>query len=149
MTQDHTEPAQFLAHIVNRMNADTATLHQVGLDGLLHLLAIHGSFPPPVMAAISTIPFGKGMAGIAAERRGPVTICNLQNDTSGDVRPGARATGMEGAIAIPCFGGVDGAEVVGVLGIANIAPREFTPAETVELLEFGRLVAAQCFSARC
>ena len=36
-----------------------------------------------------------------AERAEPVTACNLQTDTSGDVRPGARATGLQGSICVP------------------------------------------------
>ncbi len=132
-----------LAATVSAFKAQTGTLHQVGADGLLHLSAVVGNFPPSVLAAISSIPIGKGMAGLAAERRVPVTVCNLQCDTSGDVRPGARATGMEGAIAVPCLGGSDGTDVVGVLGIANSMPRTFTPAEQGALLECGRLLCAR------
>ena len=121
--------------------ANTGTLHRIGPDGFLHLIAIVGNFPPPVMDAIRTIEVGKGLAGLAAQRRGPVTVCNLQTDTSGDVRPGARATGMEGAITVPCFGGANGGVIIGVLGIATFAPREYSPEETVALLECGRAVA--------
>lgn len=135
--------ADALALVVRAFGADTGTFHKRGPDGLLHLEAVVGSFPPPVMDAIRVIPFGKGMAGLAAERRVPITVCNLQSDTSGDVRPGARATGMEGAIATPCFGGRDGSEVVGVLGVANHAPREFSPIEHQALLECGRALCAR------
>ncbi len=129
--------ADALALAVRAFGADTGTLHRKGSDGLLHLEAVVGSFPPPVMDAIGIIPIGKGMAGLAAQRRTPVTVCNLQSDTSGDVRPGARATGMEGAIATPCFRENDESEVVGVLGVANFAPREFSPIEHRALLECG------------
>ncbi len=134
-------PQAALEAIVQHFNADTGTLHSMGGDGQLHLIAIVGKFPPPVMDAIRTIPVGKGMAGLAAERRGPVTVCNLQTDTSGDVRPGARATGMEGAITIPCFSDNQGGAIVGVLGVATIAPRTYAPSETVALLECGRAIA--------
>ena len=130
-----------LETIVSFFVANTGTLHRIGTDGFLHLVAIVGNFPPPVMDAIRTIEVGKGLAGLAAERRGPVTVCNLQTDTSGDVRPGARATGMEGAITVPCFGGANSGEISGVLGIATFAPREYSPEETVALLECGRAVA--------
>ena len=131
-----------LESIVELFIANTGTLHRMGSDGSLHLAAIVGNFPPPVMNAIRKIEVGKGLAGLAAERRGPVTVCNLQTDTSGDVRPGARATGMEGAITVPCFGGIGGGEIIGVLGVATFAPREYSPVETVALLECGRAVAA-------
>ena len=130
-----------LESIVHLFIANTGTLHRIGPDGFLDLIAIVGNFPPPVMDAIRKIEVGKGLAGLAAQRRGPVTVCNLQTDTSGDVRPGARATGMEGAITVPCFGGVNGGEIMGVLGIATFAPREYSPEETVALLECGRAVA--------
>jgi L-methionine (R)-S-oxide reductase len=130
-----------LESIVQLFIANTGTLHRMGPDGFLHLVAMVGNFPPPVMDAIRTIPVGKGLAGLAAERRGPVTVCNLQTDTSGDVRPGARATGMEGAITVPCFGGANGGKIIGVLGVATFAPREYSPEETVALLECGRAVA--------
>ena len=135
----HSQTA--LEAIVQYFVANTGTLHRIGPDGFLHLIAIVGNFPPPVMSAIRTIEVGKGLAGLAALRRGPVTGCNLQSDTSGDVRPGARATGMEGAITVPCFGGVNGGEIIGVLGVATFAPREYSPEETVALLECGRAVA--------
>ena len=108
-------------------------------DGALHLVAASSGLPPQIIEIIRTVPVGKGMAGLAAERRQPVTICNIQTDTSGDVRPGARATGMEGAIAVPML---DGDRVAGVLGIANRTERTFTADETARLLEVGRTLAA-------
>ena len=136
-----------LNSIVAHFAADTGTLHSMGADGQLHLTAIVGKFPLPVMDAIRTIPVGKGLAGLAVERRGPVTVCNLQTDTSGDARPGARATGMGGAITVPCFGGANGGTIVAVLGVATFAPREYSPVETVSLLECGRTIARMIDSA--
>ena len=60
------------------------------------------------------IPVGKGMAGLAVERREPVNSCNIQSDATGDVRPGARATALAGAIVVPIF--MDEA-VVGALAL--------------------------------
>src|SRR5690606_7161975 len=57
--------------------------------------------PAPVIAATRTIPKGKGMAGLAWERDRPVQTCNLKTDSSGDVRPGARAVDAQAAVAIP------------------------------------------------
>ena len=128
-----------LAAIINHFRAESGTIHL--LNGTtLSLKAMHGNFPPPVMDAIRTIPVGKGMAGLAAQRREPVTACNLQTDTTGDVRPGAKATGMEGAIVVPMIG-ADGA-VHGTLGIANRAARTWTKEESDALIECGRALAA-------
>ncbi len=111
----------------------------MGTDGLLHLVAVVGEFPPPVMEAIKVIPVGKGLAGLAASRKCAVTICNLQTDTTGDVRPGAKATGMEGAITVPCFAG-DGS-VVGVLGVACRAARTYSAHEAAALTACAKLIA--------
>jgi signal transduction protein with GAF and PtsI domain len=134
------EPSEALNIIVRAFGADTGTLHFLGDDGLLHLKALSGQFPPPVLAIIRQIPVGKGMAGLAVERGKPVDACNIQTDTSGDVLPGARATGMEGAIVVPVF---EGARVIGALGIANRAERTFSDAEKAALIAAGRALAAR------
>jgi putative methionine-R-sulfoxide reductase with GAF domain len=134
-----------LESVVRALGAHTGTIHWVGADGLLHLAAVVGQFPQPVLDAIKVIPVGKGLAGLAAERRECVTICNLQSDDSGQARPAARATGMEGAITAPCLG-ADGT-VVGVIGVANAEPRTFTDAEQAALLDAGRALAARRIGA--
>jgi L-methionine (R)-S-oxide reductase len=134
------ELSEALGCIVRSFGADTGTLHLLEQDGLLHLKATSGEFPPPVLAVIRKIPVGKGMAGLAVERAQPVDACNIQTDTSGDVRPGAKATGMEGAIVVPVF---DGARVTGALGIANRGQRIFSDAEKAALIAAGRALAAR------
>jgi L-methionine (R)-S-oxide reductase len=124
-----------VGRIVRDFGADSGTLHLLGDDGLLHLKGICGHFPPPVLDLIRTIPVGKGMAGLAVERGQPVDACNIQTDTSGDVRPGAKATGMEGAIVVPVF---DGERVVGALGVANRGERIFSDEEKRALIAAGR-----------
>lgn len=128
-----------LDRIVRNFGADSGTIHFLGVDGLLHLEACTKGMPPPVLDIIKTIPLGKGMAGLAAERKQPVTACNIQTDTSGDVRPGAKATGMEGAIVIPILS--DTGAVVGTLGVANRAERTFSPDEIERLTAEGRELA--------
>ena len=102
--------------------------------------ALSGQFDPPVLAIIQRIPVGKGMAGFAVARGEPVDACNIQTDTSGDVRPGAKATGMEGAIVVPVF---DGARVIGALGVANRSERIFSDEEKAALVEAGRALASR------
>lgn len=130
-----------LTAIVSAMHAQTGTVHWMDDDGLLRLAACVGHFPPPVMDAIRVIPVGKGLAGLAAERRACVTVCNLQSDDSGQARPAARDTGMEGAITAPCVA-PDG-RVVGVIGVANAHARTFTDSEQAALLAHGRALAAR------
>jgi len=129
-----------LAAIIAFMRADSGTIHVMGADGQLHLQCASAGIPQPVLDIVRTVPVGKGMAGLAVQRREPVSICNIQTDTSGDVRPGARATGLEGAIALPMMAEC-GERVAGVLGVANRAARTFTDAETADLLTIGRALA--------
>jgi L-methionine (R)-S-oxide reductase len=126
--------SEALRHLVDSFGAETGTLHLLEEDGLLHLKALAGEFPPSVLAVMQKIPVGKGMAGLAVERALPVDACNIQTDGSGDVRPGAKATGMEGAIVVPIF---DGERVVGVLGIANRSERTFSQEEKDALIAAG------------
>jgi GAF domain-containing protein len=129
-----------LARVVEHFGADSGTVHLIGADGLLHLLAASDGLPAHVLTVIGTIPVGKGMAGLAVERRAPVDACNIQTDTSGDVRPGARATGLAGALVVPIF---RGDHVIGALGIANRAERRFTETEIAELLAAGQALAVR------
>jgi len=126
-----------LALVLAHFRAASGTLHRLR-DGALQLSAHSAGLPPPVLALIRVVPIGKGMAGLAAERKAPVTACNLQTDTSGDVRPGARATGLKGSLVVPLLAGDD---VRGTLGIANLEEREFDAAETELLLAAGRVLA--------
>lgn len=127
-----------LASIVRHLEADTGTVHLLARDGLLHLAAATPGLPAAVLSTIEVIPVGKGMAGLAVERRRPVDACNIQTDRSGDVRPGARATGLAGALVVPIFRNGD---VVGALGVANRGERAFSEAETQDLIEAGRMLA--------
>jgi L-methionine (R)-S-oxide reductase len=127
-----------LAAIMTRFRAETGTIHFLGADGMLNLAAASEGLPEPVLKLIQVVPVGKGMAGLAAERGKPVTACNIQTDTSGDVRPGAKATGMEGAIVVPIFAGD---RIVGTLGIANRSERTFSEQEQADLIDAGRGLA--------
>lgn len=126
-----------LGLVLTHFRAESGTIH--GLEaGELRLCTHSPGMPAPVLEVIRVIPVGKGMAGLAVERRAPVTACNLQSDASGDVRPGARATGLRGSIVVPLL---DAGEPVGALGIANREERTFSSAEVELLLAAGRVLA--------
>ena len=118
-----------LAATVAHFGCQAGTIHLLR-DGVLQLAA-HRNIPPPVVQIIGTVPVGKGIAGLAAERREPVTICNLQTDSSGQARPGAKATGMEGSLAVPML---VGGELRGVLGIARAEAYDWSESETALVL---------------
>jgi signal transduction protein with GAF and PtsI domain len=130
-----------LRDIIREFRADSGTIHLLNAEGLLELKAHHG-IPDPVLNIIRIIPVGKGMAGLAVERREPVSACNIQTDKSGDVRPGAKATAMQGAIVVPMM---SGDRAIGALGIANAGERTFSNDEVTHLSQLGVRLAQSAF----
>ena len=128
-----------LEEIVAEFASDGGSIHMIEPDGMLHAKA-WANIPEVVQNITRVIPRGKGMAGLAWERSEPITACNIQTDASGNVRPGAKATGMEGALVVPVLRGDD---VVGTLGIANRTERTFTEEEKALLIARGRELAAE------
>ena len=90
---------------------------------MLELIAQVG-LPPHVAEIAARIPFGKGMAGICAERREPVTMCNLQTDDTGVARPTARDTKVEGAVVVPLVN--EQGEAVATLGIGKDGEHDYS-----------------------
>jgi hypothetical protein len=120
---------RWLESFVQDNGGVSGTLHLLR-DGTLKLEAAV-NIPPPVIAIVQQIPKGKGMAGLAWERDAPIDTCNLKTDTTGDVRPGAKAVNAQAAVAIPIHD-ASGA-VRGVAGIAYLGERELPAAELAEL----------------
>ncbi len=135
--------AKVLDLTLGHFRVETGTLHELGSDGLLHLKAWAGGIPEPLLDFIRTIPVGKGIAGLAVERKEPVNLCNLQTDTSGDVRPHARETGAQGSICVPLMAGET---AIGALGIATQQERDFSDDEIELLMGVGRVLAARTSS---
>jgi L-methionine (R)-S-oxide reductase len=132
-----------LAATLRHFHCQVGTVH-VLRDGVLRLIA-HSGLPPQIAQIVETVPIGKGIAGLAAERREPVNICNLQTDTSGQARPAAKTTGMEGSLAVPML--TTGGELRGVLGIAVASARDWTAEETQAVLAVGSAFGERLGSA--
>lgn len=129
--QDPDALRKRLAFALERLGAHfgapTGTVHRADTTAReLHLLA-HRGLPEVLIPITSCIPFGKGIAGLCAETAQNVTICNLQTDDSGKAKPGARLTGVEGAIAVPIFDAEQ--KLLGVLGIGKIEAHTYSEAE--------------------
>lgn len=127
-----------LARVIEGFAAESGTIHLLRDDGVLHLAAASAGIPAVVIETVRRVAVGKGMAGLAVERRQPVNACNIQTDTTGDVRPGAKATGLQGSIVVPML---RGGEPVGALGIGNRRERVFTDDEAALLLAVGEALA--------
>ncbi len=127
-----------LSDCIASFDCSTGTLHFLETDSSLLKLQAQIGIPSFLLPKVSEIPVGKGMAGIAAERREPVEMCNLQTDTSGVARPAAKETKVEGSIAVPLI--LDDV-LYGTLGIAKPVPYEFTEDERKELMAIGAEIA--------
>lgn len=139
-TPSEADWSQFLHAVAKAFDCMTGTLHWYDpQDRHLKLKAQLG-IPAPLMPIIQSIPIGKGIAGAAAERREPVELCNLQTDTSGVAKPGAKQTQVQGSLAIPVM---DGDRLCGTLGIGKMIPYDFTEQEKAQLMSIGRDVAVR------
>jgi len=125
---------QLLADIIVAFDCSTGTIHTLDTETQLLNLRAQVGIPEFLLPKMSQIPIGKGMAGIAAERREPVEMCNLQTDESGVARPSAKETKVEGSLAAPML--LNG-ELHGVIGIAKPVPYDFTEAEIGDLMKIG------------
>lgn len=129
--------AAALKLILAAFNSETGTIHNLDAEKqLLHLAAQIG-LPPFMLDVVKTIPVGKGIAGATAARGEPVTMCNLQTDTSGVAKPGAKQTGVGGALCVPMRAGD---KIVGTLGIGTQRPYEYTAEETRLLEEIASIL---------
>ncbi|MEZ5303416.1 MAG: GAF domain-containing protein [Verrucomicrobiales bacterium] len=121
------------------MGCVTATLHRLDpSDGMLKTLALLG-VPDELVPKIAVIPIGKGIAGLAAEKREPVQICNLQTDTTGRARPDAKKTEVAGSVAIPVE--LSTGALLGTIGVGKREPHDFTGAETEVLYAIAAEIA--------
>jgi L-methionine (R)-S-oxide reductase len=130
-----------LAEILAEFECQTGTIHRTAADGVTLELVCQTGVPEALLPKITTIPFGKGIAGAAAERAAPVELCNLQTDLGGVAKPDARQTGVSGSVAVPVFS-QDGKRVIGTIGIGKFTPHEFTVAEKSQLATLAKDIAA-------
>jgi putative methionine-R-sulfoxide reductase with GAF domain len=122
-----------------QFNSETGTIHKLHEPmQLLHLVAQVG-LPPQMLNIVSIIPVGKGIAGETVAKNLPVTICNLQTDTSGVAKQGAKQTGVGGALCVPIR---EGEKVIGTLGIGTAREHEYSAKEINSLQDIANALAA-------
>ena len=131
---------RILRDTLARFCSETGTIHRLDAQTqLLHLVAQVG-LPPHLLEIVKTIPVGKGIAGETAAKNQPVTICNLQTDTSGVARPAAKQTGVGGAVCVPIR---NGEKIIGTFGIGTRREHEYSAAEINALQDIANSLAAQ------
>ena len=126
-------PAQqdWLEALIQKLGGVAGTVHvQRGED--LYLTAAH-NIPPDVVAAVTHVPHGKGMAGVAQVRKQPVQTCNLQTDETGNIRPGAKAVSAQAAVALPVLD--ESGAVIAIVGIAWNRDGEIGSAEEQAMMK--------------
>lgn len=129
---------QFLQDVAADFGCVTGTLHRFDPADQHLKLAAQLNIPPQLMPIIQSIPIGKGIAGVAAQTREPVELCNLQTDTSGVAKEGAKQTQVQGSLAVPVL---DGERLCGTLGIGKREAYDFTAAEKEKLLQIAAAAA--------
>ncbi|MFD2258077.1 GAF domain-containing protein [Luteolibacter algae] len=123
-----------LEAVLKEFGCQTGTLHRAEGDWLYLVSQI--GVPDFLLEKISKIPFGKGIAGVAASTKEPVELCNLQEDLGGVAKQDARKTGVSGSLAVPIFH-EDGTTVRGTIGIGKMEPYDFTEDEKDRLSALG------------
>ncbi|MDX1681182.1 MAG: GAF domain-containing protein [Akkermansiaceae bacterium] len=129
-----------LATILEEFNCQTGTIHRCPPGGKELELVCQIGVPEPVLKKINFIPFGKGIAGAAAEKREPVELCNLQEDLEGVAKPEARQTKVSGSLAVPILSHKEG-EVIGTLGVGMHEPHDFSDEEKALLASHASVIA--------
>jgi hypothetical protein len=120
------EPMQtWLMNWLREIGAVAGTLHLHENSGLRLVAAVN--IPERVQQVVAWVPSGKGMAGLVLERGEPIQTCNLQDDGSGAVRPGAKAVNAQAAVALP-LRDTSGA-IIAVAGAAFAEEREIDAIE--------------------
>lgn len=117
----------WLQRFLARHGAASGTVHVI--EGDVMKLAGAVNIPPKVQELTATIPRGKGMGGLAWERSAPVFSCNIQDDRTGDVRPGAKAVSAKAAVAFPL-----GAPIRAVIGVAWMEERDLDDASVTVIV---------------
>ena len=119
----------WLRDFLGRHHAVAGSVHLVDGDQL-SIAAAH-NLPPKVIELTGKISLGKGMAGLAWQHDKAIQTCNLKEDTSGAVKPGAKAVDGKAAVALPVH---DSAGAVrAIVGLAWMDERELSVDELAVL----------------
>jgi L-methionine (R)-S-oxide reductase len=132
--EDYLRSSGAVAGTVHRYEERAGDEH-----GGLRLTAAH-NIPAKVCEVVTWVPWGKGMAGQALVTRQPISTCNLKDDPSAAVRPGARAVDAQAAVALP-VAAADGT-IMAVVGVAWAQSHELSSSDLQHLTELAASVLA-------
>ena len=129
----------WLEQYVQECGAVAGSVHLRESDGLRLVAAVN--IPEKVQQVVDWVPSGKGMAGQALARGEPIFTCNLKDDSSGAVRPGAKAVDAQAAVALPVQD--EAGTIAAVVGIAFAQERSFSSADITDYLVKAKSLVAQ------
>jgi L-methionine (R)-S-oxide reductase len=129
---DQAQQQSWLEAFIRKHQGIAGSVHRrSGPDELALVATVN--IPEVVQKVVAVVPRGKGMAGLALERNAAISSCNIQADSSGQVRPGARAVNAQAAVALPVQ--TNDGEVRAVVGIAFAGERTISDEELKELAD--------------
>jgi L-methionine (R)-S-oxide reductase len=131
MSDEATQQAWLETFIRTHQGIAGSVHRRSGPDELALVATVN--IPEMVKNIVRTVPRGKGMAGLALERNAAISSCNIQSDSTGQVRPGARAVDAQAAVALPVQ--TPDGEVRAVVGIAFDNERTLSDEELQRLAE--------------
>jgi GAF domain-containing protein len=123
-----------------QFNSETGTIHKLHEPTQWLRLVAQVGLPPQLLDVVKVIPAGKGIAGQVIATGQPVTMCNLQTDTSGVAKPGAKQTGVGGAVCVPIR---NGDKIIGTFGIGTKREHDYSAAEINALQDIANSLAGQ------
>jgi hypothetical protein len=135
MSDPESAEQAWLREYLRSFQGAAGTVHVREGDELVLAAAVN--IPAPLQQIVRRIPRGKGMAGLAFEQDAPISTCNVKDDATGRVRPGARLVDAGAGVALPVHDAAG--RVRAVVGIAFAQERELS--ET-ELAALGRSAAS-------
>jgi hypothetical protein len=124
------DPQAWLENFVRETGGIAGTVHLLTSPDELSLAAAV-RIPEPVKTIVARVPRGKGMAGLALERDEPISTCNIKTDSTGQVRPGARAVDAKAGVALPVHDAAG--KVRAVVGVAFTDEKALSESELADL----------------
>jgi hypothetical protein len=124
------ERQAWLESFVSSSGGIAGTVHMVTSPDELSLAAAV-RIPEPVKQIVARVPKGKGMAGLAFEKDQPISTCNIKTDSTGQVRPGARAVDARAGVALPVHDGAG--RIRAIVGIAFTDEKALSESELAAL----------------
>lgn len=128
---DAPDRQAWLEGFVSAAGGIAGTVHLSSPDGQELSLAAAVRIPEPVKQIVAKVPRGKGMAGLALEKDEPISTCNIKTDSTGQVRPGARAVDARAGVALPVHDA--SGKVRAVVGVAFTDEKALSDSELAAL----------------